>query len=124
VDLVEATRAGYAFNHPVIPVGTTVHQGELPAEASGLEILTPGVMLSGLKKAEDSEALIVRLYAIYGEQTKARVRLASLLAKPGSPAVETDVLEQPLAKSTAKMAGEVLSVTLPAFGIVTVKVGG
>jgi alpha-mannosidase len=118
-----AIRAGYAFNHPVIPVGTTAHAGTLPAEASALEILTPNVMLSGLKQAEDSEALIVRLYEFEGKTTEAKVRLSSVLADADSPAVETDLLERPLNGSTAKMEGDVLTVTVPAFGVATVKVG-
>jgi alpha-mannosidase len=119
----DAIRAGHAFNHSPVAVGTTVHEGELPAEASLLEVLTPNVMVSGVKKAEDSEALIVRLYEFEGEETEAKVRIAPGLMKAGAEAVETDVLEQPLAKSTAKVDGEVLKVKVPAFGIATVRVG-
>jgi len=119
----DAIRAGYAFNHPLIAAGTTVHAGALPAEASLLEVLTPNVMVSGVKKAEDSEALIVRLYEFEGEETEAKMRISPALMKAGAEAVETDVLEQPLAKSTAKVEGEVLKVKVPAFGIATVRVG-
>ncbi len=42
---------------------------------------------------------------------------------PDAPTVETDLLERPLKGSTAAMKGGVLSVTIPAFGIATVKVG-
>lgn len=118
----EAIRAGYAFNHPVIPVGTTVHEGELPPEASALQILTSKVMLSGLKQAEDSDAVIIRLYEFRGQETEARVRLSSALVPADSPAVETDLLEQPLESSTARMEGDVLIVTIPPFGIATVKI--
>jgi hypothetical protein len=58
-----------------------------------------------------------------GRKTEARVRLDAALAAPGSPAVETDVLEQPLEKSTARMEGDTLIVTLPPHGIATVRVG-
>ena len=120
----EAIRAGYAFNHPLIPVGTTVHERELAPQDSALEILTPNVMLSGLKKAEDSDGLIVRLYEFGGEETEAQVRLSSMLCEPSSAAVETDLLEQPAEANTARMEGDVLTVRLPAFGIATVRVGG
>ena len=123
LDAGEAIRAGYAFNHPLIPVATTVHEGELPAASSALEITTPNVMLSGLKRAEDSDALVIRLYEFEGRETEARVRLSSLLAEPDSPAVETDILERPLDNSTARMEGNVLAVTIPAFGIAIVKLG-
>ncbi len=120
----DAIRAGYALNHPCIPVGTVAQAGELPAEASGIELLTPNVMLSGLKLAEDSDALILRLYEFEGRETEARIRLAPHLAAAGAPAVETDLLERPLAESTARMDGDVLTVTVPAYGIATVRAGG
>ncbi len=122
-DPVAAVRAGYCLNHPCFAVGATAHPGDLPPEFAGLEVFPPNVMISGLKKAEDSDALIVRLYELSGRKTEARVRLSRALAAPDAPAVETDLLERPLAQSTARMEGEVLAVTVPAFGIATVKVG-
>ena len=80
-------------------------------------------MLSGMKKAEDSDALIVRLYEMEGKATTARLKLDAALAPANAPAVETDVLEEPLAKNTATMEDGVLSVELPAYGMVTVKIG-
>ena len=123
LDPSAATRAGYAFNHPLVPVGTTVHEGEAPTESSMIELQTPNVMLSGVKQAEDSDALIVRLYEIEGRETKAKVWVCPEVAPVGAPVVETDLLEQPLATSTAKRDGETLTVKLPAFGIATVKIG-
>jgi alpha-mannosidase len=119
----EATRAGYAFNHPLVAVGTTVHEGEAPTESAMLTVETPNVMLSGMKKAEDSDALIVRLYEIEGRDTKAKVWICPDVAPVGAPVVETDLLEQPLAKSSAKRDGETLTVKVPAFGIATVRIG-
>jgi len=52
----------------------------------------------------------------------AKIRITDLV-KPGSKAVETDVLERPLTKNTAKMDGDVLTVVVPAFGQTTVKIG-
>lgn len=125
LDVGAAIRAGRAFNHPLIPVGTTVHSGQLPPEVSALEVLTPNVMLSGLKQAEDSDAVVLRLYEFAGERTEARVRLSPLMiAAPGAQAVETDLLEQPIEGSTARMEGDTLVVTVPACGIATVRVGG
>ena len=123
LDAGAAIRAGHAFNHPLIPVGAEVHPGDLPPEASALAVLTPNVMLSGIKQAEDSEAVVLRLYEFAGEDTEARVRLSSLIAPPGARAVETDMLEQPIEGSTARMEGDTLVVTVPACGIATVRVG-
>ena len=118
-----AHRFGYAFNHPCLPVGTTVHEGEQPPENSFVEVVTHNAILSGLKQAEDSEALILRLFETAGRATEAEVRLSPALIAPNSPAVETDLMEQPLAASSARMEGEVLKVKLPGHGIATVRVG-
>jgi len=119
----DATRAGYAFNFPFNVVGTDTHEGSLPAHKGFGEILTPGVMLSAMKKAEDSEALIVRLYEMEGQAATARIRLDTALAPANAQALETDLLEQPLAQNTAQMEENILSVAIPAFGLVTVKIG-
>ncbi|MGQ9737039.1 MAG: alpha-mannosidase [Armatimonadota bacterium] len=119
----QSARAGFDFNLLFNVVSTDVHEGDLPASQSFAEVLTPNVMLSGMKKAEDSDALIIRLYEVEGKPTTAEVRLSSVLAQANALAVETDILEQPLTNSTARMSGDVLSVQIPAFGIATVKVG-
>jgi len=118
----DAIRAGQAFNHPFSVVGTDAHDGNLPLSGGYAEVLTPNTVLACLKRAEDSQALVVRLYEVEGKTTEARLRLHGSLAAPGSPAVETDLLEQPLVNSTARMDGDTLAVTVPAYGIATVRV--
>jgi alpha-mannosidase len=118
----EATRAGYAFNLPFSAVGTTMQEGKRPAKQGFVEVLTPNVMLSGLKKAENGGGLVVRLYEMEGQATTARVRIDSVLAGPEATAAETDVLEQPLKSDTARFVRGVLSVRIPAFGTTTVRI--
>ncbi len=118
----DASRAGAAFNMPMNVVNTDVHEGELPASKGYTEVLTPNIMLAGLKRAEDSDNVIIRLYEMEGRDTEAKVRLTDLV-KPGSPAVETDLMEQPLASSSARMDGDTVIVKIPAHGVATVMVG-
>jgi len=122
VSVSEATRAGAAFNLPMNVASTDVHKGKLPPSRGFVEALTPNVMLAAVKKAEDSRKVIVRLYEVEGKGTEAKVRISDLV-KPGSPAKEIDLMEQPLAKSTAKMDGDTLTVRIPAYGIASVMVG-
>ena len=119
----DATCAGMVFNFPLNIVGTTQQFGSLPSRKGFAELLDPNVMLSGLKKAEDSDALIVRLYEMEGKATLARMKLDAALAPANAPAVETDVMEIALSKNTAVLKNGVLSVELPAYGQVTVKIG-
>jgi alpha-mannosidase len=121
-DVIAATRAGEEFNSPLAVVSATVQSGELPAEMSFVEVTTPNVFVSTVKKAEDSDAVVIRVFESEGKKTTARIRLAAI-AKPGAKAVETDVLERPLAKNGAKLEGDTLTVPIPAFGIATVKIG-
>ncbi|HEX2999931.1 MAG TPA: glycosyl hydrolase-related protein [Armatimonadota bacterium] len=52
----------HAFNTPVRCVQATEHPGELPANASLLELRPNNLVLSAVKRAEDEEAVIVRFY--------------------------------------------------------------
>jgi alpha-mannosidase len=117
----DSTRAGYEFNLPFNAVGTGMQEGKLPAKKTFGEILTPNVMLSGMKKAEDSSAVIVRLYEMEGRATTARMKLDEALVPATAQAVETDILEQPLAKNTAKFEKGTLSVKIAPFSMVTVR---
>jgi alpha-mannosidase len=121
-DVVAATRAGEEFNSPLAAVSATVQSGELPAEMSFVEVTTPNVFVSTVKKAEGSDAVVIRMFEAEGKNTTAKIKLAGIL-KPGAKAVETDVLERPLPKNGAKLDGNTLSVPVPAFGITTVKIG-
>lgn len=120
-DPASATRLAEVLNQPVSVIGTGVHGGKLSASASYCEVLTPNISIACIKKAEDSEAIIIRLYETAGKKTQANVRFSDIV-KPNAIAVETNILEQPLENSTAKMNGDILLVNLPANGIATVKI--
>lgn len=118
----EAVREGAAFNLPMTVVSTTVHEGDLPSTKGFVEVLTPNAMVASVKKAEDSDAVVVRVYETEGKDVEAEIRLRDIV-KPGSKAVEVDLVEQPLAESNATMDGDVIKVKLTAHGIATVLVG-
>jgi len=119
----DATKAGCEFNHLPEVIATDIHKGNLPKEQGFLSVGPSNVLLSGVKKAEDDDGLIIRLYEIEGRQTEARVRLDPSLVKPNSSAVEVDLLERVISERTTKMEGEILKVMVPAFGITSVKIG-
>jgi alpha-mannosidase len=62
-------REGYRFNVPLLVYPTT---GQ-PVEVSYFNIDQPSVIIDTIKKAEDSEAIIVRLYEAHGCHTTARL---------------------------------------------------
>jgi len=71
----DIVRAGHAFNHPFIVVRTEPHPGDWTPEGSFLQIDPENVVGTVLKKAEDSDDLILRFYETAGRDTMARVRL-------------------------------------------------
>jgi mannosylglycerate hydrolase len=81
------------FNAPQRLVQTRINKGTLPAKKASLfEIDNPLVRCSAIKKAEDRDTWVVRLYNPTGETQRARVRFHAPLAK----AWETNLNEKRL----------------------------
>jgi alpha-mannosidase len=82
---------GYEFNYPLIAVSETNHTGRLPLRHSFMEISPDNMIITALKKAEDSDDLILRFYETKGAECPAKIRLSPLM---GIDAVhKTDLLE-------------------------------
>jgi alpha-mannosidase len=116
-------RHGVAFNRPLQVVSAGVHPGKLPAVSPGLTSVGPAnVIVSGLKKAEEGDELIIRLYETEGVRCTASVGFNKAVVGPVESVRETDLLERPLDKGSARMKGNGFTVDLPAYGISTVRV--
>ena len=116
-------RQGVAFNRPLQVVGTGVHAGRLPAASVGLTAVEPGnVVVSGVKKAETGDDLVIRLYETEGTRCTASVEFADTVFGKVETVRETDLLERPLEKGTARVRNNGFVVELPAYGIATVRV--
>ncbi|MCD6510652.1 MAG: alpha-mannosidase [Thermoprotei archaeon] len=83
-------KKGYEFNYPLIAYVDTKHKGSLPRELSFLEIGENNILLSALKKAEDTDELILRVYEGLGRDGKCHVKLVFRVEK----AVRTDLMEE------------------------------
>ena len=119
----ELIRLAAAFNHPLEVVATDVHRGELPPAGSAVPAVRPAnVILSAVKRAEDGDALVFRLYETAGRAAKAAVGLDPRLLGTPAEAVEVDLLERPLPQSTARATEAGFTVAVPAFGIASVMV--
>lgn len=58
----------YELNCPLIPYVTDAHEGTLPSSASFVSVNKEHVIIDTIKKAEDSNDIIVRLYEAYGQR--------------------------------------------------------
>ena len=62
---------GYEYNNPLIVVTTDSHKGKLPVSGSLVQLGPSNLILTVLKKAEDSDAWIVQWYDTQGEDSEA-----------------------------------------------------
>jgi alpha-mannosidase len=130
----QATEVGEQANVPLVVLGCGVHAGTLPGQASLVRLEQDNVRLGALKESQDGRSLILRLYEAEGKDTEARIALSPLLVgseQGGDPAstagvgarVEiVDTLERPAAGAAA-LEGTTLVVSVPAYGVITVRVG-
>jgi alpha-mannosidase len=87
----------------------------LPREFSFLELRPDNLILSALKKAEDSDEVILRFFETKGEKTAAEVKLFREIKK----ATIADLLERE--ERALKTDGNMLKMEVKPFEIVTVK---
>jgi alpha-mannosidase len=94
-----------------------VVHGTLPAEPrrSLVEVDTPQVIVEAIKRAEDSDAVIVRLYEAWGRRCRARVRITL----DASRAYFCDLLERNIEE--LRVRDGLVELDLTPFKIVTLK---
>jgi alpha-mannosidase len=68
-------RRGYEFNYKLTAMQVQSHSGALPPTHSFVGIKQDNVVLTALKKAEDSDALLLRVYEWAGESDEVHVRV-------------------------------------------------
>lgn len=107
---------GYDFNHPLIPLVTASHPGEYPKEKSFISVQPENVVLEVVKKAYNSEQMILRLCEMHGQSCKAAVTFAA----PVQSAQETDMLENEV--SRMESGKETLEFPMKSGEIKTIKV--
>jgi alpha-mannosidase len=109
-------RQGYAFNYPLMARVEPPHEGDWPAQRSFFAVEPNNVLLEVVKKAYDSDAVIVRLCEMHGEKAAARLTLpASVLS-----ASETDLIETPLRE--LGVSGNALELSMSPYEIKTIRI--
>ena len=110
-------RHGYGYNFPLRAMQVEAHDGALPAEHSFVSALPDNVVLTAMKKAEDSHALIFHLYEWAGKAGNIELRVP-----PGATgAVETNLMEQPQGDALP-LADNRVTVPVHPYEIVAVRV--
>ena len=84
-------RHGYDFNFPLTAMQVMPHTGTLPAEHSFVSVAPSDIVLTAMKKAEDTHSLIFHFYEWAGKSGE-----ISLRVPPGATsAVAANLMEQP-----------------------------
>ena len=112
-----SVRRGYEFNYKLRASQVEAHEGNLPSQHSFVGIAGDNVVLTALKKAEDSDALLLRLYEWAGKTADVQISLP----QGASAASLTDLMEK---AESAKLSVANNQVTIPVhpYEIVSVRV--
>jgi alpha-mannosidase len=109
-------RRGYELNDPLKAEQVFSHTGTLPAEHSWASIENPNVTLTAIKKAEDADALIFRMYEWAGTATDVKLHIP-----PGATyAIETNLMEKPEGPHL-NLSGDVVTVPIKPYEILTIE---
>jgi alpha-mannosidase len=110
------TEEGYGYNNPLLVVEAGSHKGKLPPSMSFVSLSPSNLILTGVKKAEDSGAWIIQWYNAKGIATEAQLSL------PGTPAkvLRSNFLEED--GEAVPFSGNNVRVPTGKNSVVTVKV--
>jgi alpha-mannosidase len=109
-------RRGYEFNYPLIAAVGDRHSGTLPVSKAFVKLSPPALVLTTVKKAEDSNAWVIQWYESAGEKTTATLELP---VKP-KKAVRSNFLEGD--GETLQVKGNTVAVPTGASSVVTIKI--
>ena len=109
-------RAGYEFNYKLHASQVESHTGSLPAEHSYISVAPENVVLTAVKKAEDDNGLIFRVFEWAGKQSD----VVFTLPKGATAATETDLMEKPIG-SPLNLSGDKVTVPIHPYEILSIR---
>jgi alpha-mannosidase len=110
-------RHGYEYNYQLQAMQVQAHSGSLPAQFAYVTVKPENVVLTALKKAEDSNALIFRVYEWAGKSGDVEIHVP----KGATGATETNLMENPEG-SALNLAGDTVTATIHPYEILTLRV--
>ncbi|MBI2626446.1 MAG: hypothetical protein HYW69_02550, partial [Candidatus Nealsonbacteria bacterium] len=104
-----------AYNHNVKLLGlaTCQQKGSLPKELSFLEIKPEGLIVSAIKKAEEKEWLVLRVFSLESEAQKAEIKFAKDIVNAYLLNLEEKIQDH------LELTGNGISFSIKPFQIVT-----
>lgn len=111
----EVVQAGYELNVPMHVIKTTKNSGKMPEKLSFFIIDSEDVIIETIKKAEENDDIILRLYEAYGMKKNVKIRSRY----PIKSAELTNMLEETISK--IKADSDSFSLVFKPFEIHTVR---
>ena len=112
----ETVQRAYELNCPLMAVSSQSQAGEMPESASFAGVSKKHVLIDTVKKAEDSNEIIIRLYEAYGQRGEVTVNFGII---PEAVA-ECNLMEED--DSRLKTSGNSVSLYMNPYDIRTIKV--
>jgi alpha-mannosidase len=110
-------RHGYEYNYPLHATQVQAHTGTLPAQLAYVTVKPENVVLTALKKAEDSNGLIFRVYEWAGKSSDVEFHVP----KGASGATVTNLMEKPEG-AALKIVDDTVTTPIHPYEILTVRV--
>ena len=113
----ETIRRGYELNTPLSAIQVMPHTGTLPPTHSFASVENANVTLTAVKKAEDEDALVFRMYEWAGTGSEVKLHVP-----PGAQyAVESNLMEK-VEGGHLPLSGDLVTVPIKPYEILTVQV--
>jgi alpha-mannosidase len=113
----ETVHRAYELNNPLTAQQVFAHTGTLPPTHSFASVENKNVTLTAIKKAEDSDALVFRMYEWAGTPTDVKLHVP-----PGATyAVESNLMEKPEGPHLA-LTADTVTVPIKPYEILTIMV--
>jgi len=110
-------RRGYEYNYPLTAIATSAHPGPLPTQHSFAALNADNVVLTAMKKAEDSNALVFRGYEWAGKDGTIELHVP-----PGATGATLTNMQETPEGEALPVAGDVVRVPVHPFEIITLRV--
>jgi alpha-mannosidase len=110
-------RHGWEYDYPLSATVTTAHAGPMPAEHSFASVSPENVVLTAVKKAEDSNGLIFRVYEWAGKEATVEFHVPA-----GATGATVTNLMEAAEGSALAVTGDVVKAPIKPFEILTVRV--
>ena len=110
-------RHGYEYNYKLKAMQVEAHTGSLPAEHAYITVKPENVVLTAVKKAEDTDGLIFRVYEWAGKSGDVEIHVP----KGATGATLTNLMEKPEG-SALKIVDDTVTAPIHPYEILTVQV--